>query len=248
VKIKYQIYKLNNAKGKEVMQMRIQHISKLVVLSGMLSLASAGAAMAADGTADINTTGPNSNNTVNIREDTNVTETNTNHVSVDNNNDQTARSGSAVVSGNTLGGEAVSGNASNFNATTTNVKISNVSAVSAEACCGLGAGPGFGGGLGSGGGAGSGAGAPGVGAGAPVSPGLGAAAPGLGAGALPEVGCSVVCDVSALRAGYNPNNNAVTEATKQAKGLSAWLMAMAAALSLAGAGGSALYATKRVKV
>ena len=68
---------------------------------------------------------------------------------------------------------------------------------------------------------------------------------GLGGGTstLPEVGCEVICDVSSLRAGYN--DNSVSQAAEQARGISAGLLALAAILSLAGAGGSAIFARRQ---
>jgi hypothetical protein len=63
---------------------------------------------------------------------------------------------------------------------------------------------------------------------------------------LPATGCSVICDVSALRAAYKPFGGA-TQALAQTKGLSGELLGLATLLSLIGAGGSAIYASKRAK-
>jgi hypothetical protein len=75
--------------------------------------------------ASINLTGPNSNNQVRFTDNRTLRVTNTNKVDVDNHNYQDAYSGSATVSGNTIGGSATSGSASNTNNTSTSVNVRN---------------------------------------------------------------------------------------------------------------------------
>jgi hypothetical protein len=75
--------------------------------------------------ASIGTTGPNSNNRIDVDNRNTLRITNTNNVNVRNDVDQRATSGDARVSNNTFGGDATSGDASNTNSTTTSVDISN---------------------------------------------------------------------------------------------------------------------------
>ena len=220
--------------------MRLTALARTIAVSGVLSLAGASAALAADGT--ISDTGPGSTNTVSNNSTSTVAESNSNNISVTNNNSQSGSSGSASVSSNTSGGSAISGDVTNSSTVTTTISIGNSTA-------GL---PGMGGSSGSGSGDGSGSGA-GAGSGSGSSssdgPGKGSGA-GLGAGdavsTLPTVGCEIVCDVSALRNAYHQPTS-TDAAVKQAKGISSGLMALAGLLSLVGAGGSALFATKRAK-
>jgi hypothetical protein len=226
--------------------MRTKQFTRAAALAGVLTLGAAGSALA-DDSAAIDTTGQGSINMVNITDNTTQNYSNTNSFSVSNVNSQTATSGAVVESGNTTAsGEARSGGASNTNTVSTTIGSSSAGTVG-----GLGGGSGSGGAPGSGDGAGSGS-AGGLGGGSGLAV---ANTGGLGGGSgvtsdaatLPKVGCSAVCDVSALRAAYHPNDNAIAAAAKQSKGLSTALMALAALLSLAGAGGSAIYASRRVK-
>ncbi len=75
--------------------------------------------------ASISDTGPDSYNKVEIRDTTRIDVENRNDINVTNNNDQTARSGDAVVAGNTRGGSATTGDASNRNSTTVRLDVSN---------------------------------------------------------------------------------------------------------------------------
>lgn len=223
--------------------MTIKEFTRAAVVSGALTLAGAGAAFA--DSASIEETGPDSTNIIKISSSQRWDVDNTNNVTVNNNNTQNASTGNASVNRNTTGGDASSGNASNNNTTTTTIEISNDSSVG-------GGGSGSGGGQGSGGGAGSGSGAGGQdgssgGVGGSGSGGnLALGGVGGGVSTLPEVGCEVICDVSALRAGYN--DNIASQAAERAKGVSAGLLALAAILSLAGAGGSALFASRKTQL
>lgn len=80
-----------------------------------------GAASAA--TCTITTTGPGSNNTCTVNDSNVVSVTCTNGVNVANVNLQTAVSGGANVSGNTISGTATSGNAENINTTATQLAV-----------------------------------------------------------------------------------------------------------------------------
>lgn len=75
--------------------------------------------------ADISTTGPNSTNTVHTTATRSTTVRNTNTVRLTNDNDQSARTGSAEVEHNTTGGDATSGDASNRNSLSATVAIDN---------------------------------------------------------------------------------------------------------------------------
>ncbi len=219
--------------------MKTKVVVRTIAMSSLLTLAGAGAALADDGS--ISTTGPGSVNTITSTETNVVFESNVNAVTVTNSNTQVGTSGPATVAGNTVGGSATSGNVANTNSTATTVSINNPGCLN---CGGSGSGTGPSGGNGSGSGAGSG----GVGGGLAVAPlGVGGAGAGSG-GVLPSVGCSVVCDVAGLRNLYQPaTSSPVSSAIDQAKGISAALLALAAALSLIGAGGSAAFAAKRAK-
>src|SRR3954468_5342332 len=82
-----------------------------------------GVATAQSGT--ISTTGPGSFNQVSFNQLINWLQQNFNNVGVTNSNSQTAVSGSANSSGNTIGGGAFSGSASNNNGASTFVSLSN---------------------------------------------------------------------------------------------------------------------------
>lgn len=75
--------------------------------------------------ASIGTTGPDSHNTIEIKNTNKLDVHNDNHVYVNNNNNQGAWTGDASVSHNTTGGDATTGSASNDNSTSTSVSISN---------------------------------------------------------------------------------------------------------------------------
>jgi hypothetical protein len=71
------------------------------------------------------TTGPKSDNEVEIKTSNDIDVNNDNDVDVDNDVDQDADSGDAYVGGNTNGGGAVSGAARNTSSVSTSVSISN---------------------------------------------------------------------------------------------------------------------------
>ncbi|HUC20101.1 MAG TPA: hypothetical protein VMR98_01240 [Candidatus Polarisedimenticolaceae bacterium] len=209
----------------------------------MLTLATAGIALA-DGS--LSNTGPDSTNTISTSTTNSVNTSTNNNVSVSTTNNQSGNTGPANVSGNTSGGSATSGNVANSNDTLTTVAIGNTSPVK----------PGQGSGTtGPGGGQGNnpgGVGPAGLGSNASANT-LASAGRGGGfgsvseSGTLPEVGCAVVCDVSALRTLRSALKPSDTGAIEQTKALSGGLLAFAALLSLVGAGGSAAYAAKRAK-
>lgn len=220
----------------------IKVVARTTALSSLLTLAGAGAAFADTGT--ISTTGPDSTNVISSHQTTTVTQVNVNSVSVSNTNVQLGVSGDAEVAHNTSAGSASSGNVTNANSTVTTVMVNN------DAPSAVG---GSGSGSGDSNGSGSGAGSGGVGGQGSASSmdstssqGVGGSGAGVGGGVLPEVGCSIVCDVSALR-NQPAKASAVDSALNQAQGISAALLALAAALSLIGAGGSAVYAARRAK-
>jgi hypothetical protein len=74
---------------------------------------------------DISGTGPGSTNTCESVADFECQVKNNNEFTVINKNDQKATSGTAVVDGNTDGGNALSGSATNSNGTVIDVKITN---------------------------------------------------------------------------------------------------------------------------
>ncbi len=73
----------------------------------------------------ISNTGPNSTNTIEVKDDFKCEVKNDNDFVIKNKNDQQAASGSATVSGNTSGGGARSGSATNSNGTVIDVAIDN---------------------------------------------------------------------------------------------------------------------------
>jgi len=75
--------------------------------------------------ASIDTTGPDSRNTINFSNRETTTVTNTNRVNVSNNNTQTARSGNVNVSRNTWVGDVSSGDASNTSSASFDINVSN---------------------------------------------------------------------------------------------------------------------------
>jgi hypothetical protein len=75
--------------------------------------------------ASLHLTGPGSYNVIDLDNRFNYWSNVSNNVNVNNSNNQNARSGSALVWGNTIGGNANSGDAHNNNATMTDVQIAN---------------------------------------------------------------------------------------------------------------------------
>lgn len=211
-------------------------------VAGALSLAMAGAAFAAD--ASIDTTGPNSTQTVKIDSSSTIDTTNNNDVQVVNVNEQKAETGDVAANKNTtVSGGLGSGEATNNAAASTTVTIGNEAVGSGSTNPPVGGTGGGGSTPGSGGGSSA---APGQGGGA-----LGAetAAPGMGAGEaiLPVTGATVPVDVSALRAAWHaPQNSAAAkQLVKQTQMFTTGMLVLAALLSLAGAVASAIYARRR---
>jgi hypothetical protein len=83
--------------------------------------------LAAAQSGSIDTTGPNSHNTVTVRSSNKFRQTNNNRVSAHVSNDQHAYSGDAKVKNNTNAGDATSGTASNDNSTSISASVSNSS-------------------------------------------------------------------------------------------------------------------------
>jgi hypothetical protein len=82
-------------------------------------------ASATESDCTISNTGPGSNNTCTVNTDYTCEVDNDNNVTVRDENDQVAGSGSASSDGNTTGGNATSGSATNDNGTTFTVEIDN---------------------------------------------------------------------------------------------------------------------------
>ncbi len=78
-----------------------------------------------DGNVGFGITGPGSTNVVRLSSTNSARITNNNDVDVSNHNFQNARTGNAVVAGNTIGGSASSGSAFNGNSTDNQVMVSN---------------------------------------------------------------------------------------------------------------------------
>jgi hypothetical protein len=83
--------------------------------------------LAAAQAGSIDTTGPNSHNTVHVRSTNKFNQTNNNHVKAQVSNDQHAYSGDAKVKNNTNAGDATTGSASNDNSTSLSASVSNSS-------------------------------------------------------------------------------------------------------------------------
>lgn len=203
-----------------------------------LTMALAGVASAADNV-NINTTGPGSTQSVVINNSTQVSTSNTNVVHVSNENVQIAKTGDVQAGKNTsVSGSLNSGTASNANTVTTNVIVTNQPV----------------GGLGnvpevktpptsSNGGTQANNQTTGSVLGASTTGGRGA---GAGQDMLPKVGASIPMDVSALRAAWQPQAEVpTTSVVKQAQGVTALMLAVAAMLSLLGALGSIVYARRK---
>jgi hypothetical protein len=199
---------------------------KIGLVSSVLTMFGAGAALAAD--AQIDTTGPSSQNTVTVSETTSTTIENTNHIVVNNDNNQHSSTGDANVSGNTNGGSATTGDATNTATTSTTVTVGNA-----------------GGGSGGAGGAGGGT-LPGGSLPTATTTGGSGGAGGGTLETLPNTGPLNPIDVSALRALWNPNSSTVpTQNTVNPKGVSTGMLLLAGLLTLVGAAGSITYAARR---
>jgi hypothetical protein len=77
------------------------------------------------GSGSIDTTGPDSQNTVSSKTDVTTNLTNDNYLTVTNTSSQEASSGSAKVAGNTSGGSATSGSVTESNMTTVSLDVNN---------------------------------------------------------------------------------------------------------------------------
>lgn len=220
--------------------MKLLRFISAASLAGGFLLATAGTAAADD--VGLNTTGPDSKQSVTIDNSLNVSQTNTNSVQTVNLNAQEAKTGNVVANSNTTVGGLSSGNASNENSTTTSVNINNGEAVVPGQGNGGGNVPGSGGTVSGENGGGNTAVAPGSGGSV-----LGAAVGGFGAGSpamLPETGASVPVDVSALRAAWHPQSATVASPAKKTGSFSMLMLLTAAVLSLMGAAGSAWQARR----
>ncbi len=98
-----------------------------VVAFALSSVVVGAPAMAQQATCDIGFTGPDSNNMCTSTTKYECSVTNTNNVTIKNQNNQVVASGTVTNSGNTGGGGSVSGSVSNTNGTTFSVTISNES-------------------------------------------------------------------------------------------------------------------------
>ncbi|HUO61978.1 MAG TPA: hypothetical protein VMT96_00815 [Candidatus Bathyarchaeia archaeon] len=75
--------------------------------------------------ASISATGPGSNNVVALNTNNNLNVTNNNNIDVQSSNTQTAKTGKALVTGNTSGGSAISGDATNSNSQAVSIAVGN---------------------------------------------------------------------------------------------------------------------------
>lgn len=98
----------------KIIQASVASLGLVVGLSGLVGA-----------TGEINTTGPDSENTIKDESSVRFDVHNDNDVNVGNMNHQEARSGSAEVEDNTTGGNATSGEARNENWTEANVTVDN---------------------------------------------------------------------------------------------------------------------------
>lgn len=222
--------------------MTIKRAIAVTGVIGMMSLGLSGLALADD--VSVSLTGPGSTTNTSINDTTNVTSNTNNNVNVTNVNVQTATSGDANVSGNTIGGAATTGSVSNNATTTTVVAINNPAPVFP--------------GMGSAGvpGGGNGGGTNGSGSGGGVSTSGGSsrvfgAGSGAGVGAamtLPQTGPSDTVDVSALRNQSLSASAPAPSIVKKTNGFSTMLLVIAAALSLLGAVGSAMFSIRQKRM
>jgi hypothetical protein len=97
----------------------------------VLGLSLATGVAVADNSGTIDTTGPDSTNSVTATTTNRVSVHNDNDLNVRNDNDQRASSGDATVRHNTTGGDATSGDASNDNSTSVDATVDNSGAWSA---------------------------------------------------------------------------------------------------------------------
>lgn len=102
-------------------------LKSLVTVAAMLvlPLAVSGSVSATDTNCTITNTGPGSNNTCTVTDKFTCEVDNDNKITIKDENDQVAGSGTATNSGNTTGGNATSGSATNENGTTFEVVIEN---------------------------------------------------------------------------------------------------------------------------
>lgn len=102
-----------------------KQLIRLGAASTVAGLILGAAAVAGASSASIGTTGPNSHNEVEWQNRLELRLNNHNDLHLTNNNPQTARTGSAEVEHNTIGGDATSGDASNESSLEANVSINN---------------------------------------------------------------------------------------------------------------------------
>jgi len=221
--------------------MILRRYASVVSAACGLSLLLATPAMADTVTASGVTTGPDSHMTVVINNSSEVTETNTNVVWVQNENVQQSSTGNVSAEGNTeVGGPVQSGDASNTNSTTTSVTVTNTPVDELPVGGSGGQTPGTPGQTGGG---------STVAVVPPAGHVLGASTAGGLGGAqamLPVTGPSEPVDVSALRAAWHPEITAPTAAlAKGSQMFSGAMLITATLLSLLGAIGSAWYAKRR---
>lgn len=216
--------------------MRLLRFASATTILGLLSLSGAGFA-AADTTID--TTGPNSNQQVQIDNNLTVTTQNDNQVQVDNQNGQSAHSGNCQAQDNTVVGGLNCGAASNQSRTSTVISIQNKAKAVTVTTPGVG-------GVSVSGGAG--------GIGVSAAPGAGGVAaapsvtPGAGAAILPVTGPLFPIDVSALRnALQKPSATATSTVVRRDQAISAAMLVIAGLMAIAGAALSSIR-SRRQKV
>lgn len=221
--------------------MTIINIIGTTTTTAVLALAFTGVA-SADSTVTESTTGPNSNQMVEINNQTSVKTENVNEITITNTNVQSAQSGAVSASGNTAVGNLSSGDATNESVQSTDLVIGNAEATpdgaspspvdSAPTGSVAGVSSSSNGGVTP---------APGMGGGGYVLP-----TGGQGGGAiLPVTGPSTPIDVSALRDAWQAPTAAPTEnLVKDSRGFSTGLLTLAAILSLIGAIVTSAYARR----
>ena len=214
------------------------------LVSGLISCAIAGAAMADNGTTTtIGGTYNDGSTTVSVNNETSRTVTNNSSVTVTNQTSQTVSSGGASVTDVSKGGNVTTGSATATSTTTTTINQSGSGGGSNTP--GMGGGSGGGSGSGGSGGGTTADGSLGMGGGSGSGSGTEAT---LSAATLPDTGASVPVDVSALRALYHDPTLTGTAVANTAGLFSGTLLGGAALLSLLGAGGTTLYNRRRLKV